>query len=142
AANSTISMRARWRPRCASALCSRYDGFKSEGRAVQSPPPACGEGSDRIARCDRGEGDSPRVRARGESPSPEAFATLRLRPLPASGGRVVKSAPRDGGYQFAFFKNSSNSPLTSAGRSCCTQCPAPSTRSQPSLLVQAVGGLG
>jgi len=56
-------------------------------RLAASPLPACGERSDRIARCDPGEGDSPRVRACGESPSPEASAALRLRPLPASGER-------------------------------------------------------
>src|SRR5579871_2308625 len=40
--------------------------------------------------------------------------------------------------RFAWARNCSNSRLTSAGCSCCTQWPAPSTRWQPIMFVQAV----
>ena len=55
-----------------------------------STSPACGERSDcmRGRACNPGEGDSPRVGALGESPSPGIDAQAhRFRPLPTSGER-------------------------------------------------------
>jgi len=49
--------------------CFRYFGVSRVECPL--PRPACGERSDRIDRCDPGEGDSPRVRVGGESPSPQ-----------------------------------------------------------------------
>src|SRR5882757_10934365 len=70
-----------------------------------SPLPACGERSTRIVRCAAGEGDYPRVRACGESPSPRPSPRKRgegegLRPVHLAGGRQHGLRGVDLGNQF------------------------------------------